>query len=276
MGIFSFLKKTQKEQEDNSHYSDYFTKELIWDIVDSNSSMMLFFTKKDGWIGANKLFFRTFDFHNIEEFRSRYESVRELFLNESEEIFTEDDRSWLDYIKKYKRDGYHITVATSNNEMLTINAKCHSVTRMKGFYILELEDITKLHLAKLKIKEVEKLKSKFLANIGHEFRTPMNGILGFIELLQHTNLNKHQSEYLQMINRSSKNLMLNIETLLDLSQMQGGRLKLEPSTFSISSEMEKIAYNYSITGKDKGVNVFSFIDPKLPSELNADFRKSNK
>jgi len=273
MGIFSFFKKSKKELEEKYHYSDYFTKELIWDIVDSNSSMMLFFTKKDGWIGANKLFFKTFGFKNIEEFRHKYESVRELFLNESEEIFTEDDKSWLDYIKKYKHDGYHITVSTYNDEMLTINAKCHSVVRMKGFYILELEDITKLHKAELKIKEVEKLKSKFLSNIGHEFRTPMNGILGFIELLQETNLNKSQSEYLHMINRSSKNLMSNIETLLDLSQMQGGRLKLNPSIFSLSQEMEKIAYNYNILGRDKGVSLFAFIDPKLPSEINADFRK---
>ncbi|WP_372999591.1 response regulator [Sulfurimonas sp.] len=273
MGIFSFFKKSQKDSQEQYHYSDYFTKELIWDIVDSNSSMMLFFTRKDGWIGANKLFFKTFGFKNIEEFRHKYESVRELFLNESEEIFTEDDKSWLDYIKKYKHDGYHITVSAYNDEMLTINAKCHSVARMKGFYILELEDITKLHKAELKIKEVEKLKSKFLSNIGHEFRTPMNGILGFVELLQQTNLDKNQSEYLHMINRSSKNLMSNIETLLDLSQMQGGRLKLSPSVFSLSQEMEKIAYNYSIVGRDKGVNIFSFIDPKLPSEINADFRK---
>ncbi|WP_373036617.1 response regulator [Sulfurimonas sp.] len=273
MGIFSFFKKPQEEMEEKYYYGDYFTKELIWDIVDSNSSMMLFFTKKDGWIGANKLFFRTFGFKNIEEFRHRYESVRELFLNESEEIFTEDDRSWLDYIKKYKRDGYHISVSTIDDVMLTINAKCHTVPRAKGFYILELEDITKLHLAELKIKEVEKLKSKFLSNIGHEFRTPMNGILGFVELLQETNLDAQQAEYLQMISRSSKNLMSNIESLLDLSQMQGGRLKLNPSVFSISAEMEKIAYNYCIVGRDKGVSVLSFIDPKLPSELNADFRK---
>ncbi len=273
MGIFSFFKKPKKELQEQFHYSDYFTKELIWDIVDSNSSMMLFFRNEVGCIGANKLFFKTFNFKNIDEFRSKHESVRELFLNESEEIFTEDDINWLDYIRKYKDDGYHITIKGYDGEMLTINAKCHSVTRLKGFYILELEDITKLHLSELKIKEVEKLKSRFLSNIGHEFRTPMNGIIGFVELLQHTRLDKNQTEYLQMIKSSSKNLMSNIETLLDLSQMQGGRLKLNPSTFSLSQEMEKTAYNYFSVGKDKGVSVFAFIDPKLPSELNADYRK---
>jgi hypothetical protein len=62
MGILSFFKKPQKKLTEKYNYSDYFTKELIWDIVDSNSSMMLFFTKKEGWIGANKLFFKNFGF----------------------------------------------------------------------------------------------------------------------------------------------------------------------------------------------------------------------
>jgi len=273
MGLFSFFKKSKKDEVKKPHFSEFFTKDLIWDIVDSNGSMMLFFTKEDGWIGANKLFFKIFKLKKIEEFRDKYDSIRELFLNESEEIFTEDDKSWLDYIKKYKSDGYHVTILTDDNEMLTINVKCHLVTRIRELYILELEDITKLHQAELKIKEVEQLKSKFLSNIGHEFRTPMNGILGFVELLQGTNLDKHQAEYIQMINRSSRNLMSNIESLLDLSQMQGGRLQLNPSFFSISQEMEKIAYNFCVVGRDKGVSVLSFIDPKLPSELNADFRK---
>ncbi len=273
MGIFSFFRKAEPQVKKERNYASYFTKELIWEIVDSNSSIMLFFTKEAGWIEANKLFFNTFGFKNIEDFREKYESVRELFLNESEEIFTQDDKSWLDYIKKYKKDGYHISILNADKEILTINAKCHSLQSTKEFYILELEDITKLQLSKSKIKEVEKLKSKFLSNIGHEFRTPMNGILGFIELFQQTKLNKTQSEYLNMINRSSRNLMSNIETLLDLSQMQGGRLKLNPSTFNLSVEMEKIAYNHSSFAKDKGINLFAFIDPKLPTELNADFGK---
>jgi len=271
MGLFSFFKRAKSEVEENDSYSNYFTKDLVWDIVDSNSSMMLFFNERDGWIGANKLFFTTFGLEDIAEFRAKYESVRGLFLSESEEIFTEDDKSWLDYIKKYKQDGYFITLSTHNHEMLTIDAKCHTIKN--DFYILELEDVTKLHMSELKTKEVEKLKSKFLSNIGHEFRTPMNGILGFIELLDHTKLNKHQNDYLQMINRSSKNLMSNIETLLDLSQMQGGRLKLNPTQFFLSDEMEEVAYNNSILAKNKGVNLFAFIDPKLPSELYADFRK---
>ena len=67
MGVFSFFR--DKSELDKSQYGEYFTKDLIWNIVDSSSSMMLFFTKKDGWIGANQVFLNTFGFKNIEEFR---------------------------------------------------------------------------------------------------------------------------------------------------------------------------------------------------------------
>ncbi|MBU1657915.1 response regulator [bacterium] len=273
MNFFSFFSKQGKGIEKKADFGEYFTKDLIWKIVDGSSSMMLFFTKKDGWIGANKLFFNTFSLSNIEEFNKKHESVRELFLSESEEVFTEDDKNWMDYIKKYKKDGYYLTIPANNGEILSINAKCHTLFHEQEFYVLELEDITQLHQAELKSKEAEKLKSKFLANIGHEFRTPMNGVLGFVELLSQTNIDKTQTDYVQMISRSSRNLMANIETLLDLSQMQGGRLKLDNSMFEILSEIEYLAYNACIEGRDKGIKILTFIDPKLPQELNGDFRK---
>ena len=167
MGFFSFFSQAKPEVEERtSDFSQYFTKELFFEIVDKNSSIMLYFTKKDGWIGANKIFFEIFKLENIEDFRDRYESVRDLFLNESEEIFTEDDKSWLDYIKKYKQDGHYLTVS-GDSGIISINAKCHTFSQGSDFYILELEDISELHSAKLKTQEVESLKSKFLTNIGH-------------------------------------------------------------------------------------------------------------
>ncbi len=278
MGFFSFFKKRemvvrQDQSENRIEFSEYLTKNFFSEIVDNHSSMMLYFTKKDGWVGANKRFLETFRYSDIREFRREYDSIRDIFLNESEEIFTEDDKSWLDYIKKYKQEGYDLTIAINSGTILSISAVCHTFSDARNIYILELRDHTELHQARLKTKEVEKLKTKFLSNIGHEFRTPMNGILGFVELLGKTELDKKQREYLMMISRSSKNLMANIETLLDLAQMQGGRLHLDKIPFSILEEMEKVSYNLSMQGRDKGIKVFSFIDPKLPRELNGDIRK---
>ncbi|MDQ7067154.1 MAG: response regulator [Sulfurimonas sp.] len=215
------------------------------------------------------------NYKDIDEFIKQNDSVRDLFISESEEIFTESDKSWLDYIKKYQNSGYRVTIA-KERDVLVIDAKCYTSPTNKNFYILELQDVTKLYNAELQTKEVEKLKTRFLANIGHEFRTPMNGILGFIELFKETPLNKNQIEYIDMINRSSISLMKNIETLLELSQLQGNRLEIDSQECNILPEMEKLAYSFYQIGLNKGIKVLTFIDPKLPQELQTDAKKINQ
>jgi len=87
MGIFSLFQKSEKSLEvpikKVENFNDYFTKDVLLEVINTRSSMLLFYTRKDGWIGANKLFLDTFDFADITDFRNRYESIREIFLNES-------------------------------------------------------------------------------------------------------------------------------------------------------------------------------------------------
>ncbi|WP_226960524.1 response regulator [Sulfurimonas paralvinellae] len=280
MGFFSMIFGSDKKEagrepiivdDDVSHYLD---NNFFKYIVNKNENMILCFLESEGWIWANKKFLETMSYHDMNDFKREKESIRDVFLNESEEIFTESDKSWLDYIKKYKSDGYRVSLASQEtNEVLVIDAYCHIYPHNKNLYILELRDVTSLHKARLKTKEVEKLKTKFLANIGHEFRTPMNGILGFVELLKETSLDATQLEYINMISKSSKSLMTNIETLLDLSQLQGGRLELENETFNLLPEIEKLAYHFYKAGEEKGVKVLSFIDPKIPQKLTGDINK---
>ncbi|WP_457746687.1 response regulator [Sulfurimonas sp.] len=278
MGLFSiFSKKNKTDISDvegfHSDFTSHLDKDFFVDLIDNDESMFLYFLEGEGWIGANQRFYKLMGYHDIRDFKRDNESIRDVFLNESEEIFTESDKSWLDYIKKYKPEGYRVSIAQSSGNILIIDAKCSTYHKNEKLYILELQDVTKLHKANLKTKEVEKLKSKFLANIGHEFRTPMNGILGFVDLLKQTDLDKKQLEYINMISRSSKNLMSNIESLLDLAQLQSGRLELDSEEFNLLPLMEKLAFRVCRQGEDKGVKVLTFIDPKIPQELFGDSKK---
>ncbi len=276
MGLFSFFKKNKNQEKQKIQCGSHFTKDFGWDIINHSTNMIAIYTKEDGWIDTNELFLKTFNFSNIKNFRQEHESIRELFISESEDIYTEDDKSWLDYIKKYKKSGYDIAILSPKKKLVNINIRCYTILHKQEFYILELKDSTKLHQAKLKIKEVEKQKTEFLTNIAHELRTPMNSVLGFVGLLEQTKLEKQQQEYMRMISRSSKNLMMEIESLLDFSQLQEEYLKVNNSLFSISQEMEVVAYNCSIRGQDRGIKVLTFIDPKLPLEIESDLRKINQ
>ena len=278
MGFFSFFSKTKevtsaKDLQTYSPSTTQLSKDFLQEIVDNNANMLLYFTKKDGWIGANRAFFANLKFANIEEVNHKHESIRDLFLSESEEIFTEDDKSWLDYLRKYKSEGYDVSVLESHGTVMYIKAKSYISNTTKNLYVLELNDVTKLHAAEQNTQEIEKLKTRFLANIGHEFRTPMNGILGFVDLINKTELTQKQREYLGMIHRSSKNLLTNIETLLDLSQMQSGRLSVENLKFNLLSEMESLVKSMAVLGKEKAIKTLVFIDPKLPRELHGDIKK---
>ncbi|MCX6061579.1 MAG: response regulator [Campylobacterales bacterium] len=261
----------REDKEDLDHNID---KDLFYKVLDTDPSAILFFTKESGWIGANKAFFNLVSVKNIEELRTKYESIRELFSDEDEEVFTEYDKSWLDYIRTHCSHGYGLGITDTEGKRRAMLATSTMLRQgSSDLYLLRLEDKTSVVALKEEVVQVEALKTKFLANIGHEFRTPMNGILGFVDLLSKTSPTDTQLEYIHSVQGSARNLMSNIENLLDLAQMQTGRLTISKVDFNIISEMEEFALGCVSLGNDKGVGVMLFIDPKLPTHLTGDIRK---
>lgn len=249
-------------------------KDLFYEILDTDPCAIVFFTKENGWIGANKAFFNLVQIKSITELKSTFSSIRELFSDEDEEVFTEYDKSWLDYIRTHCPNGYGLGITDSKGKRHTMSATSIILKQgSKDLYLLRLEDKTNMVELKEEVVQVEALKTKFLANIGHEFRTPMNGILGFVDLLSKTSPSDTQSEYINSVQGSARNLMSNIENLLDLAQMQTGRLAISNTLFNITTEMEEFAQNWVSLGADKGISVLVFIDPKLPTQLIGDARK---
>ncbi len=249
-------------------------KELFYKILDTDPCAILFFTKESGWIGANKAFFSLVQVKTIEELRTKYESIRELFNDEDEEVFTEYDKSWLDYIRTHCPNGYGLGIIDTKGNRHSMHATSTLLKQGSNeLYLLRLEDRSKVVALQDEVVQVENMKTKFLANIGHEFRTPMNGILGFVDLLSKTTPTDTQLEYIHSVQGSARNLMSNIENLLDLAQMQTGRLTISKSDFNIITEMEEMARGCVSLGDEKGVSVHFFIDPKLPTHLIGDSRK---
>jgi len=281
MGLFSFINNLFTPQGPKTSLTGtmnedgFVSKDLFYQILDLDCSVILFYTKESGWLGANKLFFSLFEYENIQDFREKHKSVRELFESEDEEVFTDEESKWLDYIKDHKSDdGYRVTVVDKSKVTRHIKVKVR-VLKQKGvdLYLLQMDDVSELENALCKTHEIEKLKTKFLSNIGHEFRTPMNGILGFVELLEHTHPTESQNEYIHMIHSSARNLMTNIESLLDLAQMEGGRFSVNDSEFNLFAEMEELAQLYTSEGRDKGISVSFYVGAKLPTYIQGDLRK---
>jgi signal transduction histidine kinase len=106
--------------------------------------------------------------------------------------------------------------------------------RMKAWnqLIAQHEEILKnrqeLIKAKEKAEESDRLKSSFLVNLSHELRTPMNGIMGFTDLLQKgTASEKQQQTYLAYIASSSRQLLKVLNDIIDISAIETGQLEID-------------------------------------------------
>ena len=108
----------------------------------------------------------------------------------------------------------------------------------------ELEEIT-THAREAQQKEIEasRAKSNFLANMSHELRTPLNAIIGFSEVMHEGMfgpLEDRYRDYAGHIHRSADYLLKLINELLDLSRIEAGKTRIDPSTFEVQVLMEEV------------------------------------
>ena len=253
-------------------FEKYFSKDLTLDLLNATDNIVAFYSKEAGWIGANRVFFEIFKFEDIYEFLKYHKSIRELFFTEKRKLYEDDDTRWLEYIKDQDNGSFKVTVRLSEGISSYTIKVTHSLS-FRDLYIVELSDVTELDVAIKKIKEIEYLKSTFLSRIGHELRTPMNGVLGFAELLSQTELDKLQKSYLAMLKRSSEFLVFNIESLLSFSMLQSGELKINATYFDISKHLQRLANHFSIIVYEGRSKLYTFIDPQLPKEIYGDIKK---
>jgi signal transduction histidine kinase len=95
--------------------------------------------------------------------------------------------------------------------------------------------------AKVKAEESDHLKSAFLANVSHEFRTPMNSIIGFTEIMLYTNTDEiKRKRYLENIHKSSEQLLQIINNTIEYSKIELGTISLDPVKFDVYGILETI------------------------------------
>lgn len=118
--------------------------------------------------------------------------------------------------------------------------------------------------------EASEAKSMFLANMSHEIRTPLNGIVGFTELLKDTALHDEQREFVDIIEKSSENLLEIINNILDLSKIESNKLEIEDIVFNAQEEFESAVEVYAVRASEKHIDLGCFIDPEIEKPIKGD------
>ncbi|MBA3992409.1 MAG: hypothetical protein C0469_02710, partial [Cyanobacteria bacterium DS2.3.42] len=113
-------------------------------------------------------------------------------------------------------------------------------------------------------------KTQFIAKLTHELRTPLNGMLGMCDLLLKTSLNGEQRDQALVINESARSLLELVNDFLDFSRIESGKAELEIIDFELIASVEAIADLLAEQSRMKGIELISYISPKIPSVLKGD------
>lgn len=122
-------------------------------------------------------------------------------------------------------------------------------------------------------RKTAEMKQKFFARLSHEIRNPVSGITGLLHLLQRTDLNETQKDYIQALKTSSDTLLGLLNDVLDYSRIESGMMKINPNHFSFRSTLKNIYTFFIPQALEKQIEFTYVVAEDLPDKMLADENK---
>lgn len=204
-----------------------------------------------------------FDFYPPEQAKLTWEKDNLVFSLKKESVYVEETRN-------------------SDGELRWVKSRNTFFQSSKGqeYLIGVLEDITAEKLREKKLVKAERQarrsvreRAKFLANMGHDIRTPLGGMEKVTEILSETPLDEDQIELVDVLKRSNEALIRMVDDILDLSRIDAGLMKLVNGPFKLSDIIENLSSTLGMAARDKGVDLIMNIAPDLPESVTGDSQR---
>lgn len=127
-----------------------------------------------------------------------------------------------------------------------------------------------LHRSTEEARRANAAKSRFLATMSHELRSPLNGIIGMAELIRNSRLSPEQREYAEVIHTSAQTLSLLVDEVLDISAIEAGKLQRKEADFNLRELTGRLEKMLKPQAASKGLELRVSIAEDVPLELYGD------
>lgn len=158
-----------------------------------------------------------------------------------------------------------------------VEARIVSSETVPDIYICMANDIHEKEYLSREIAQVKqdaeqamKVKSEFVANVTHELRTPVNGVLGNVRELLDRELDEQTEKSLQLIERCCGDMNKIINNILDFSKLEAGKFTLEPRRFHFRNMMDYVKGQHINKITEKGLTFFMTVSPQIPEYVIGD------
>lgn len=148
---------------------------------------------------------------------------------------------------------------------------------LSGLYICLANDMLEREHLGREIEQVReeaqqamKVKSEFVANVTHELRTPVNGILGNVKELLDEDIDSRVEKSLRLIERCCGDMNKIINNILDFSKLEAGKFTLEPRKFNFRDMLDYVRSNHINKITEKGLGFFMTVSPQIPEHIIGD------
>ena len=153
---------------------------------------------------------------------------------------------------------------SGDDEIGRLGRACHHASKL----LSDRRD--ELIRAKTAAEASNAAKTDFLANVSHEVRTPLNGIIGLTSLALETKLTSTQRDYLDMVKHSADSLLTLINEILDLAKIEAGKMVLEERSFDLSDMVDKTIGPLCTRAESKGLLLRANMTPDVPRFITGD------
>lgn len=213
-------------------------------------------------IPVNKLI--GLDFYNLFTLDKENNPIEELvnkknFLLEYQSSITE---------KKWIQTNF-VKITDYNEEIIKIILICQDVTS-RILWQQELEKTKNIS------EFLNQQKDRFIANVSHEIRTPINAILGFTEVLLEIEKNNQKLEHLNSIKIAGLGLLHIINDILDISKIEAGMIKIDEAPFQLEECISNAFTILKLKAKEKGIKFLYSIDSDVFTNLIGDKHRLNQ